>query len=390
MISLDLRWFLFTLLALLLATGVIGYALGRGTAQRNLLQQMIVLSTPALDTAPAGVLIFTAQNRLLYANATALSLLGIDAKEKALPGALWEQLGEGSVLVDEEKGQPPRLLWHRLDFTMEVAGSIAPLTFWVVMISGTYIAIVQDASASLAGARGAQLLLGGLSHELRTPLATMATHAEILRNGDLPEQVREQSLRLINEEIKRLSRLISNAVELGRIESGIDYDLQPIDLTRIADEARLQMESVATTAGMTISLTAQTPLPLILGQPDRMKQVFLNLLDNAVKYGASNKPIEIVIKSTGMGIYCAVKDYGTGIPQEQIPLLKQRFYRATSDNISGNGLGLSIVEAILRQHGSRLQIVSIQQNELSDLHGEEQGTQVFFTLPWAGVAPNDA
>lgn len=391
MISFDLRWFLFGTFVLFLATAVIAYAIGKWTAQRNRLQQTIEWLTPALDSALAGVIIFSLRNRLLYGNASARTLLGMRSDDWNLPDVIWDRLGEIVQRTDEANGETLALPWHRLDVTMPAADGEFPLTLWITSVPGGTVGIVQDRSATLAGVRESQLLLGGLSHELRTPLATMATHVELLRTPSLPVEVRNQSLRLLGEETGRLARLVSNAVELGRIESGIEFNLQPVDVIRVAEEAAMQMSSLAQAAGTTITLSAQRPLPFVLGQPDRLKQVFLNLLDNAIKYGLSDIPIEVAIKATKLGIWCAVIDQGAGIATVQIPLLTQRFYRAAAENIPGNGLGLSIVEAILRQHGSRLQIASARTADLAVDNsaggkGNEQGTVVSFMLPWAGVA----
>ncbi len=121
-------------------------------------------------------------------------------------------------------------------------------------------------------------------------------------------------------------------------------------------------------------MQAQTPLPLVVGQEDRLLQVFLNLLDNAVKYSRPGDRAVVSLAQTEGGVECVVRDTGPGIPAEHVPHVTRRFYRAAPQKIEGSGLGLALVEEILRRHQSHLEIES-------HTEGEETGTRVRFVLP---------
>ncbi len=115
-------------------------------------------------------------------------------------------------------------------------------------------------------------------------------------------------------------------------------------------------------------------LPLIVGDPDRLMQVLINLLDNVVKYCRPGDQAVVSLQSSAEGVEFAVRDTGPGIPARHLPHLTRRFYRAAPQEIEGSGLGLALVEEIIRRHGGRLEITSCTE-------GDETGMCVRFILP---------
>jgi len=224
--------------------------------------------------------------------------------------------------------------------------------------------------------QAAGFLLIYLSHDLRRPLATLLTHLEVLRLPHIPDETRQQSIHLMQVEARRMARLVHDMLELGRLETSAELERRPVDLLAVVEAALAQVRPQAEAQQMTLSLQADMPLPLVVGDADRLKQVFLNLLDNAVKYSRPGDRVIVSLQPTpaGDGVACAVCDTGPGIPAEHLPHVTRRFYRAVPDEIEGSGLGLAVVAEILRRHQSRLDIESRSE-------GAETGTCARFVLP---------
>ncbi len=208
--------------------------------------------------------------------------------------------------------------------------------------------------------------IANASHELRTPLTAVSGFLETLQGPARNDVVnRERFIVLMLEQTQRMARLIDDLLSLSRFETqSSPVKIQKIDIAHLA----------ATTMDALAGLAAQhkvkienkfTPAPLIVeGDPDELTQVFQNLIENAVKYGASGGRIEIGAATPNAretGFF--VRDFGAGIPPEHIPRLTERFYRVdveASRQQKGTGLGLAIVKHILTRHRARLVIESRQ------------------------------
>jgi signal transduction histidine kinase len=219
-------------------------------------------------------------------------------------------------------------------------------------------------------------LVSDLGHELRTPIATVLTHLEILGFDDVGEDVHRQSLHLARREAQRLSRLVNDMLELGRLETVEALPLRPLNLADLTEEVVFQMMSGARERGIELQGAATAGLPLVLGNADRLRQVLLNLLDNALKYSATGASVTVSLQRVQEGVACDVCDTGPGIPPEHLPYVAQRFYRAAPEVVEGSGLGLSLVQEVLRHHGSELTLAS-------PVAGG-RGTCAHFVLPAAG------
>jgi len=171
-----------------------------------------------------------------------------------------------------------------------------------------------------------------------------------------------------------MSRLVHRMLELGRLETSAEIELGPIALLGVVEQAVAQMSPQAEERQIVISLQADTPLPLVLGNADYLLQVFLNLLDNGCKYSRPGDRVEVTLRRHREGVECAVCDTGLGIPAEHLPHVTRRFYRVDRRGIEGSGLGLALVKEILRRHQSHLTIESRAE-------GEKTGTRVCFVLP---------
>ena len=223
--------------------------------------------------------------------------------------------------------------------------------------------------------------VANVSHELRTPLTAIRGYAETLRQTppDDPADV-QHFLSIIEKHADRLSRLTENLLTLSDLESGkIEIDFNPVDIKRVVQSVSEVFSDAANKRHVTLEQVIEQGLPAVMGDVDRLQQLLINLVDNAVKYTPVNGTVTVkaqrtTINSSIDAVELSVSDTGTGIPEHAIPRLTERFYRvdkARSRDLGGTGLGLAIVKHIAQAHGAQLKIESA-------LH---KGTMVSVLLP---------
>ncbi len=202
------------------------------------------------------------------------------------------------------------------------------------------------------------------SHELRTPLASMTGYIETLQGPARADEVaRERFLGRMLEQAHRMRRLIDDLLSLSRVEMNVHR--APSDIVDLGDIARFAAEALGIQAraeGCAVRVAATGPAP-VKGDRDELIQVLQNLIENALKYGASGEGIDVTVAADDARkrITVAVRDYGSGIAAEHLPRLTERFYRVNaqeSRSRGGTGLGLSIVKHILLRHQADLSIES--------------------------------
>jgi two-component system phosphate regulon sensor histidine kinase PhoR len=207
------------------------------------------------------------------------------------------------------------------------------------------------------------------SHELRTPLAALSGFIETLQGPAKDDSAaREKFLAIMQAQANRMARLIHDLLSLSRIE--LNAHLRPdkeVDLAAIIRQVADGLQTLARDRGVEVRVAAPADRPVVLGDRDELLRVFENLVENALKYAASGKRLDIAL-AVGEGAggareaRVAVRDYGPGIAPEHLPRLTERFYRvdvADSRAQGGTGLGLALVKHILNRHGGRLTIESV-------------------------------
>ncbi|MBM3131850.1 MAG: cell wall metabolism sensor histidine kinase WalK [Chloroflexi bacterium] len=221
--------------------------------------------------------------------------------------------------------------------------------------------------------------VANVSHESRTPLTTIKGMAETLREGaaDDPE-VRDRFLSTIESETNRLIRLVNDLLLLSRADSGaLDLRREPVDLAALARSTVEQLTHRAGAHPVTLSIEANAEIPCVDADPDRVRQVLVNLIDNAIKYSRPGGVVSVAVApGPERSALVQVRDQGIGIPAQDLPHIGERFYRtdkARSRTEGGTGLGLAIARALIEAHGGRLWLES----------KEGKGTTVSFTLPSA-------
>lgn len=238
----------------------------------------------------------------------------------------------------------------------------------------------NDMTARLKAARQMQIdFVANVSHELRTPLTSVKGMLETLRDGAVDDlEVRDHFLKVVEDETNRLIRLVNDLLILSRADSeALNLRCQAHDLTQLAQACFERLAPQAETRRITLQLEPEPATPPAWADPDRIEQVIVNLLDNAIKF---SKPggvvtVKISLRSDGR-LLAQVCDEGIGIPAEDLSRIGQRFYRvdkARARTVGGSGLGLAIAQALVSAHGGQLCLES----------QEGHGTVVSFTLPAA-------
>ena len=205
------------------------------------------------------------------------------------------------------------------------------------------------------------------SHELRTPLAALLGFIETLQGSAREDaKARERFLAIMQEQARRMARLIDDLLSLSRIE--LNAHRRPdtaVDLVPIVRQVVDGLETLARDRGVTVNIEAANALP-VLGDHDELVRIFENLVENALKYGAAGRRVDIKIAAGASAdgeseAQVSVRDYGPGISREHLPRLTERFYRVDvteSRAQGGTGLGLALVKHILNRHRGRLTIDS--------------------------------
>jgi two-component system phosphate regulon sensor histidine kinase PhoR len=212
--------------------------------------------------------------------------------------------------------------------------------------------------------------VANVSHELRTPLSAIKGYVEtLLHNPPKTPETAHQFLEVVDRHSERLGRLIDDLLTLSDLESGkAQLAREPVEVDHLLRRVLEIFHDQAKKKGISLDHEMDVDLPRISGDPDRLQQLLINLVDNALKYTPSNGHVQVKAQLSGVPngkdsalVEIAVSDTGCGIPAKDIPRLTERFYRvdkARSRELGGTGLGLAIVKHIVQAHGGYLKIES--------------------------------
>ncbi len=207
--------------------------------------------------------------------------------------------------------------------------------------------------------RAQQRFVSDASHELRAPLTAIQANLELLqRHPEISFQDQTEALSEASREAYRLTRLIADLLALARADAGASLSLQRVELDQIALEAVNEARHLA--RGQRVEIGKMEPA-LVMGNPDRLKQLFLILLDNAIKYTPPGGQVLVDLKRDGKSVEVTVRDSGVGISVDALPHIFERFYRADparTRDPGGTGLGLPIAQWIVEQHEGHITIDS--------------------------------
>lgn len=333
----------------------------------------------ALDALPEPLLVLSGERKIVRANRAADALLGGDGigrdiaaavRDPALIAAIEEAIGGGESRDIEFTLQAPV---ERI-FAARIARLPEP---------GTDGASVLLALVDLTAVRRTERMradfVANASHEIRTPLTTFVGFIETIRGSARDDaEARERFLAIMDQHAKRMTRLVDDLLSLSRIEMNehtpptAEVPL-PALLAHVSNTLAWQAERHS----VSIAVEAEEGLPPVTGDGDELTQVFLNLVDNAIKYGDAHGTVTLRARRLAQApsasangwraaengaVAVAVEDRGAGVPREHLPRLTERFYRvdkARSRELGGTGLGLAIVKHIVNRHRGALAIDSV-------------------------------
>lgn len=204
-------------------------------------------------------------------------------------------------------------------------------------------------------------LINELVHELRTPLASILTITYLLKRSDLTEEQRLQFTESIADEVTRLNNLASSYLEYSRLETGrLTFTARLIDLAAVLQECSRILQPKAREAGIQLTLSLPDRPLTFEGDENKIKQVVINLLNNAIKYNSPGGHVNIDAWGDSQKVGFSVQDDGIGIPEEDLPHVFEKFYRAAQiqEAYPGTGLGLSICSRIVEIHGGTIRVQS--------------------------------
>ena len=204
-----------------------------------------------------------------------------------------------------------------------------------------------------------QEFVSSVSHELRTPLTAINGWAETLAAdpGANPEQT-QRGLNIIVKESRRLTTMVEELLDFTRMQDGrFTLRVEETDLLAELEDAIFTYREIFSREGIELRYECADDLPPIIADGERMKQVFCNVLDNAAKHGGSGKRIDVSVAAENGSMVIRVRDFGPGIPVEELPYVKQKFYKGSS-KARGSGIGLAVCDEIMRLHHGTFDIAN--------------------------------
>ena len=217
---------------------------------------------------------------------------------------------------------------------------------------------INDMSEKVALAEKARTdFISQVSHELRTPLTAITGWSETIAYDPAVQGDSLRGLNIISKEAERLTGMVTELLEFTRIQDGrFNLRIETVDIAEELEDAIFTYGKLMKQAGMDVHYDPPAKeLPLIPGDPERLKQVFLNLLDNAMIHGGEGKMIDVSLGRDGNYVKIVFRDYGSGIPDAELPHVKEKFYKGSSKN-RGTGIGLAVCDEIISRHKGRMEI----------------------------------
>lgn len=200
-----------------------------------------------------------------------------------------------------------------------------------------------------------------LSHELRTPLTVINGWSETLLADDTMDAETRQGMKIISSEAKRLTEMVMELLDFTRMQDGrMTLNVELTDLRGEFEDTVYMYGSRLAQDGIRLEyIEEEEDIPEISCDPKRLRQVFLNILDNAAKHGGEGKRIEASISLEKKWVVVRIRDHGPGIPEDEIPLVKKKFYKGSS-SVRGTGIGLAVCDEIVQMHGGTLTLENAQ------------------------------
>ena len=317
-----------------------------------------------------GVIAYDAQGHITHANSAASALLQFDDLEHKTLHEILPRLGFDPEQISSLA--PGQVLESTIAVSADgapssndryITASCSPYTSKQKEIDG-FVVVVQDVTRHAKLDNMRREFVANVSHELRTPLSSICSYAETLLSGALEEKdTSENFLRVIDSEAKRMSLLVTDLLELSRLDDNnpSDMEFEVVDLVGLTKMAVKHCTLSAQEKEQKIIFDEPAKPYFIEAVPSRMNQVLINILSNSVKYSQAGTNIDVTMEETDRYYRVLIRDYGMGIPKEHLSRIFERFYRADkarSRSMGGTGLGLAIAKEIMELHGGRITATS--------------------------------
>ena len=222
--------------------------------------------------------------------------------------------------------------------------------------------------------------ISSVSHELRTPLTAIRGWGETISDANVDRELAMKGVSVILNETTRLSGLVEELLDFSRIQTGkMSYKNEKIDILAEVGEAVYAYQQIAKKNDIILSYHEPESVSPVMGDPDRLEQVFINIIDNAIKYTSPGGAINVDVKEVEGCVQISVSDTGAGIPADKIDRIKEKFFKA-NNTVRGSGIGLAVADEIIKHHNGLLLIDST----------EGVGTTVTVVLPTVKKAQSES
>ncbi|HEY6400943.1 MAG TPA: ATP-binding protein, partial [Blastocatellia bacterium] len=351
---------------------------------QQLLQRALFIGR-ALWSIDDGLIIAATDARIIFANPRAAQILGVS--ERALAGTdLFERISEAEFLraqqsptilsrlqsAEEAREALQRLLEERESIEREITLGATAAQHYSLRVSLVadsahgevygIVAVFTDITRHRELQRTQRDVMALVTHELKTPLTAIQGMSELLSQFEMDTARRREMHLIINDEAKRLARMIDEYLDLTRLESGArQLRLAPLRIEQLMERALLLLDPVAERAGVKIVRDLSTNLPPILGDADLIARAVTNLVGNAIKFSSANSTVTVNARAEGSAVLIEVIDQGCGVAPEFLPHIFEKFYRvprAANADVPGAGLGLSLVREVAELHNGIVKVES--------------------------------
>jgi len=224
---------------------------------------------------------------------------------------------------------------------------------------GELVSTINDMSVKIGQAEKTQTeFISSVSHELRTPLTAISGWGETLLTSENLDAETRRGVVIIAREAKRLTGMVEELLEFTRIQDGrFNLNMELLDIESELEDTIFTYQELLRQDGMQLIYhPPEEEIPLVPGDPERLKQVFLNILDNAAKYACDGKTIEVSVFSDTEAATIQFRDHGPGIPDSELPHVKEKFFKGEKHKARGSGIGLAVCDEIVTRSGGTLTI----------------------------------
>jgi len=333
-----------------------------------------------LRSVEDGLIVAGVDGRIALVNPRAAQIFGVP--ERALVGSdLFERIGDGEQTSFDDarmgrlkKETLVRLVVERGSVEREITIGEAPARYYLMRLSavcegdegaGAVLGIVASLS-DISKQRELQQMrndvMALVTHELRTPLTAIQGMSEVLAQFDLEADRRREMHLAINDEAKRLARMIDEYLGLTRLESGArPLRLAPVRIVPLVERALLMLDPLAAQREIRVVRRFAPNLPALLADADLISQAVTNLVANAIKYSSPKTEVIVEVSADSDALQIEVADRGYGIPADAVGRVFEKFYRVPrleDADVPGTGLGLALVREISERHGGRITVES--------------------------------